>query len=76
MGWTGQTRQLMWTGQKYLPVRVKMTSLNEEDYLSLLVSPLSLPFLSLHTAMFYNERQISKIKKKRPLQQITTPYRP
>ena len=27
MGWTGLTRQLMWTGQQYRPVRVKMTSL-------------------------------------------------
>ena len=26
MGWTGQTRQIMWTGQKYWPVLVKMTS--------------------------------------------------
>ena len=59
-GWTGQTRRLMWTGPKYQPVRVKMTSLNEEDYLSLSLLVSSLPFLSLHTAMFYNERQISK----------------
>ena len=29
-GWTGQTRRLMWTGQKYRPVRVKMTSLATE----------------------------------------------
>ena len=27
MGWTGQTRRLMWTGQKYLPGRVQLTSL-------------------------------------------------
>ena len=26
MGWTGQTRRLMWTGQKYRTVRVKMTT--------------------------------------------------
>ena len=31
MGWTGQTRQLMRTGQKYRPVRVKMTSLLHLD---------------------------------------------
>ena len=36
MGWTGQTRCVMWTGQKYLPVRVNMralfTSLCDEVY--------------------------------------------
>ena len=26
-GWTGRTHRLMWTDQKYRPVRVKMTSL-------------------------------------------------
>ena len=30
----GQTRRLMWTGQKYRPVRVKMTSLMGTHYQS------------------------------------------
>ena len=27
MGWTGQTRRVMWTGQKPLPVRVNLRAL-------------------------------------------------
>ena len=56
MGWTGQTRQLMWTGQKYRPVRVKCQKYNKykQDFrLSSknLLSPFSVRFARSQIAL-------------------------
>ena len=60
MDWTGRTRRLMWTGQKYRPVRVQMTSLycvivlEQTDSvghsgLKIFASRLQISLLTLHT---------------------------